>query len=66
MTKVDITQNTIEVTAQDLPLTCPMPNMNLWNAHPRVAIPLNHGGEARCPYCSTVYRFNGELPKGHH
>ncbi len=47
--KVDITQRTIEVTAQDLPLTCPMPNMNLWNAHPRVGLALDHNGEARCP-----------------
>ncbi|MBI3478825.1 MAG: zinc-finger domain-containing protein [Nitrosomonadales bacterium] len=43
-----------------------MPNMNLWNAHPKVMIPLNHGGEARCPYCGTLYRFKGELPKAHH
>jgi len=21
-------------------------------------------GEARCPYCSTLYKFKGELPKG--
>lgn len=66
MSKQDITQRYIEVTAHDLPLTCPMPNMSLWNAHPIVMIPLNHGGEARCPYCSTLYRFKGELPKAHH
>ena len=35
----------------------------LWNAHPKVMIPLNHGGEARCPYCGTLYRFTGELPR---
>ncbi len=66
MEKVDITQRTIEVTAQDLPLTCPMPNMNLWNAHPRVGLAFDHNGEARCPYCSTLYKFKGEMPKGHH
>ena len=65
MGKQDITQRYIEVTAHDLPLTCPMPNMSLWNAHPKVYIPLN-GGEARCPYCSTLYKFKGELPKAHH
>jgi uncharacterized Zn-finger protein len=43
-----------------------MPGASLWNAHPRVNIPVNHGGEARCPYCGTLYRFEGELPKGHH
>jgi uncharacterized Zn-finger protein len=64
--KQDINQRDIEVTAHDLPLTCPMPNMNLWNAHPRVFIPLDDGGEARCPYCATLYHFKGELPKPHH
>ena len=66
MSKQDITQRYIEVTADDLPLACPMPDMNLWNAHPKVMIPLNEGGEARCPYCGTLYRFKGELPKSHH
>ncbi len=66
MSEQDITQRYIEVTADDLPLTCPMPGMSLWNAHPRAGILLNHGGEARCPYCGTLYRFKGELPKGHH
>jgi len=66
VSKQDITQRYIEVTAHDLPLTCPMPNTPLWNAHPRVVIPLMHGEEVRCPYCGTLYRFKGELPKGHH
>ena len=66
MGKEDIIQRYIEVTAHDLPLTCPMPDASLWNAHPRVSIPLNHGGEARCPYCGTLYKFKGELPKGQH
>ncbi|HUW00564.1 MAG TPA: zinc-finger domain-containing protein [Gallionella sp.] len=66
MNKQDINQRYIEVTAHDLPLACPMPNMNVWNAHPKVMIPLDHGGEARCPYCGTLYKFKGELPKAHH
>ncbi|MBK9161889.1 MAG: zinc-finger domain-containing protein [Nitrosomonadales bacterium] len=64
--KQDITQRYIEVTAKDLPLSCPMPDTHLWSAHPKVTLPLKHGGEARCPYCGTLYRFKGELPKGHH
>ena len=60
------TQDYIEVTAADLPLYCPTPEMKLWNTHPRVAIPVEVLGEARCPYCSTLYKFKGELPKGHH
>jgi len=62
----NITQRYIEVTAHDLPLTCPMPGMSLWDTHPKVMIPLNHGGEARCPYCGTLYKFKGELPRAHH
>jgi uncharacterized Zn-finger protein len=62
----DITQRFIEVTAHDLPLTCPMPNVSLWNAHPKVSISLKNGGEALCPYCGTLYKFKGELPKSHH
>jgi uncharacterized Zn-finger protein len=30
--------------------------MSLWNAHPRIYIPLKKvGDEGRCPYCSAVY-----------
>ncbi len=60
------TQRTVEVTAADLPLFCPTPDMSLWSGHPRVFIPADQTGEARCPYCGTLYKFTGELPKGHH
>jgi uncharacterized Zn-finger protein len=49
-----------------LPLFCPTPAVSLWSAHPRVAIPVEKLGEARCPYCGTLYKFKGELPRGHH
>jgi uncharacterized Zn-finger protein len=62
----DTKQRYVEVTATELPLHCPTPNMALWNAHPKVYIPVDKLGEARCPYCSTLYKFKGELPKGHH
>ena len=60
------TQRTVEVTAADLPLACPTADMSLWNAHPRVFIAVEKTGEARCPYCGTLYKFTGELPAGHH
>lgn len=44
-----------EVTQQDLPLSCPMPNMRLWDAHPRVFLPIQAVGRVTCPYCSTQY-----------
>jgi uncharacterized Zn-finger protein len=49
----------IEVTAEDLPLLCPMPSMKLWNAHPRVYLPIQKTGEALCPYCGTRYTLKG-------
>ncbi|MDQ2069621.1 zinc-finger domain-containing protein [Natronospira bacteriovora] len=44
-----------EVSRADLPVHCPMPNMSLWNSHPRVYIPVAEQGEARCPYCGALY-----------
>jgi uncharacterized Zn-finger protein len=43
------------VSAADLPLSCPMPGMVLWNAHPRVYLPIEPTGEAICPYCGAHY-----------
>ncbi len=45
------------ITQEQLPLCCPLPQECLWNAHPRVYLPIRPGGEARCPYCGTVYRL---------
>jgi uncharacterized Zn-finger protein len=55
----------IEVTAADLPLHCPMPSMLLWNAHPRVFLPIETTGEALCPYCGTRYVLKGEIKASH-
>ena len=49
----------IEVTAADLPLHCPMPSMLVWNAHPRVFLPIEKTGEELCPYCGTRYTLKG-------
>jgi len=46
-----------EVSRADLPLHCPLPEMSLWNSHPRVYIPLQQTSEYRCPYCGTLYRL---------
>lgn len=43
------------VTRADLPLSCPMPDMVLWNAHPKVYLPIEETGEELCPYCSALY-----------
>jgi uncharacterized Zn-finger protein len=52
-------QRHIEVTAADLPLHCPTPSMVLWNAHPRVYLPIQKTGEALCPYCGTQFTLAG-------
>ena len=44
-----------DVTAADLPLSCPMPAMALWNSHPRVYLAIEPSGQARCPYCSAEF-----------
>lgn len=64
--KTENRQRLIEVTAQDLPLHCPMPAMRLWNSHPRVFLPVDRTGEALCPYCGTLYRLKGGPVSGHH
>jgi uncharacterized Zn-finger protein len=48
-------QHQYEVTAADLPLACPMPSMKLWNSHPRVYLPIEATGSAKCPYCGAEY-----------
>ena len=48
-------QHHYEVTPADLPLSCPMPGMYLWNSHPRVFLPVEKTGWAKCPYCSAEY-----------
>jgi uncharacterized Zn-finger protein len=49
------TQQGVEVSRAALPLSCPRPNQKLWNAHPRVFLPIEDDGESTCPYCGTHY-----------
>lgn len=48
-------QSRYTVTREDLPLSCPMPQMYLWNSHPRVYLPIEPTGWAKCPYCGAEY-----------
>lgn len=43
------------VTAAELPLSCPMKGEPLWDAHPRVYLPIEEAGKVTCPYCSAEY-----------
>lgn len=50
----------IIVSKAELPISCPMRGKPLWNAHPRIYLPLKEPGEAVCPYCSTKYVYKEE------
>ncbi|MCC6534923.1 MAG: zinc-finger domain-containing protein [Burkholderiales bacterium] len=56
----------IEVSAKDLPLHCPTPEMMLWSAHPRVFLDVERSGEALCPYCGTRFTLKGGAARGAH
>ncbi len=63
----------VELLARDLlrgnGVYCPNPqaDMRLWNTHPRIYLEVAHTGEAKCPYCGTVYRLKaGETVAGGH
>jgi uncharacterized Zn-finger protein len=45
------------VTRDALPLHCPLPGMYLWNSHPKVYLPIEATGEAKCPYCGASYQL---------
>ena len=48
-------QNQYEVSSADLPLACPMPEMYLWNSHPRVYLSFDTASKAKCSYCGAEY-----------
>ncbi len=49
------TERRVEVSHADLPLSCPPQGDRVWDAHPRVYLPIEEAGEVLCPYCSTRY-----------
>ena len=58
----------VELRAADLNpqggVYCPSPraDMKIWNTHPKVYLNVARTGEAKCPYCGTVYRLKaGEV-----
>jgi uncharacterized Zn-finger protein len=48
------------VKPRDLPLSCPMPDMPVWNAHPRVYLDIETKGEVACPYCGALFTLSGQ------
>ncbi len=62
---------TVELLAKDLNpqggVFCPSPkaDMNLWNTHSEVYLDVAKTGEARCPYCGTMYQLKAGEVVGH-
>lgn len=56
------TQLSVELTSADLPLSCPMKDKQVWNAHPRVYLSLEESGTVVCPYCATKYTLKDFNP----
>ena len=52
-------QDVYEVSQDDLPLHCPLPDMSLWNSHPRVYLPIEKTGRTKCPYCGADFVLKG-------
>lgn len=49
------TEQVYRVKREVLPLSCPTPEMALWNSHPRVYLPIEKTGQAKCPYCGADF-----------
>ena len=63
-TKIEAsTARSYEINAKDLPLCCPMPNMYLWDSHPRVYLPIKKTGHSVCPYCGSEYFLKSRTTK---
>jgi uncharacterized Zn-finger protein len=71
MSKSEKTGAVVELRASELNsqggVFCPNPNMSQWSSHPEVYLGLADSGQARCPYCSTLYKLKeGEHFSLHH
>jgi len=67
-----MSQPTIELLAKDLNaqggVYCPSPlaDMKIWNSHPKVYLDVAKTGQAKCPYCGTLYKLKAGEVVGHH
>ena len=58
------TENLYEITTADLPLSCPPGDKRVWDAHPRVYLPIEEVGKVKCGYCGAVYVLKDFKPDG--
>ncbi|RCS56734.1 zinc-finger domain-containing protein [Parvibium lacunae] len=58
--------STAAVEVEQLPVYCPNPAMPIWCSHPKVFLDVSKTGQAKCPYCGTVYTLKaGVAVHGH-
>jgi uncharacterized Zn-finger protein len=55
------TKRRYEITEADLPLSCPPADKRVWDAHPRVYLPIEATGNILCPYCSAEYILKDDV-----
>lgn len=48
-------ESVFHINKDQLPLHCPLPEMSLWNQHPKVYLPIEETGKAKCPYCGCEF-----------
>ena len=53
-------QTVFHVKHAQLPLHCPLPEMSLWNQHPRVYLPIEDSGKEKCPYCGCEFILDSD------
>jgi uncharacterized Zn-finger protein len=51
-----------EITYKDLPLSCPPREDRIWDAHPRIYMPIEELGKVVCPYCGAEYVLKDFIP----
>lgn len=59
-TKQPCSDKSYIVKPSELPLSCPTDEMSLWNAHPKVYLPIEETGTETCPYCGTHFILKNE------
>lgn len=49
------TKKRYEIRQGELPVSCPRDDMEIWNSHPKVFLPLSEERRAHCPYCDAEF-----------
>lgn len=50
------------IYVNDLPLRCPPVGTPTYNSHPHQFFDILKSGQSKCPYCGTLYLFQGKKP----